>query len=104
MDNFLDPNAKYEPRLPMGGRSRSDEWNTVFTALSRDPNMGKFFGPLYFGPGWKPPGSGDGTGGTGTGGTGTGSGAGTGGLPQWWLDWYQAQGKHGGVPPVQGLL
>jgi len=44
--------------------------------------------------------------GSGSGGS-TGGGSGTpnfGNLPAWWVDWYNAQGKHGGVPPVQGLL
>jgi hypothetical protein len=51
-----------------------------------------------------------GGGGSGTGGNGGGSSSGGGGsanfgnIPQWWRDWYNAQGKHGGVPPVQGLL
>lgn len=26
------------------------------------------------------------------------------GMPQWYQDWYNTQGKHGGVPPVEGLL
>lgn len=26
------------------------------------------------------------------------------GMPQWYQDWYNSQGKFGGVPPVQGLL
>ena len=26
------------------------------------------------------------------------------GMPQWYQDWYNAKGKFGGVPPVQGLL
>jgi hypothetical protein len=55
----------------------------------------------------------DGTGGTGGTGGGTGgTGGGTGGnntqnfgnIPKWWQDWYNASGKYGGVPPVQGLL
>jgi hypothetical protein len=48
-------------------------------------------------------------GGGGTGGDGDGGGGGTntpnfGKIPQWWIDWYNAKGKYGGVPPVQGLL
>jgi hypothetical protein len=27
-----------------------------------------------------------------------------GGFPQWYIDWFNSQGKYGGVPPVQGLL
>jgi hypothetical protein len=45
--------------------------------------------------------------GGGSGGGSGGGGSGTpnfGNLPAWWVDWYNAQGKHGGVPPVQGLL
>lgn len=45
------------------------------------------------------------------GGTAAGGGGGskpsanTGSLPQWWLDWYQAEGKQGGKNPMpQGLL
>ena len=44
-------------------------------------------------------------------GNGAGDGAGNengtpnfGNIPQWWQDWYNASGKYGGVPPVQGLL
>lgn len=47
----------------------------------------------------------------GGGGTGGGSGGGSGGdtqnfgnLPTWWRDWYNASGKYGGVPPVEGLI
>lgn len=44
-------------------------------------------------------------GGSGSGGNSGGSGSQNfGSIPQWWQDWYDAQGKHGGVPPVQGLL
>jgi hypothetical protein len=50
-------------------------------------------------------GSGGSGGGSGGGGSGGGSGSQNfGSIPQWWQDWYNAQGKHGGVPPVQGLL
>lgn len=45
--------------------------------------------------------------GSGGGSTPPGSGGGSpnfGNLPQWWRDWYSASGKHGGVPPVEGLL
>ncbi|MFM2004817.1 MAG: hypothetical protein RLZZ09_472 [Pseudomonadota bacterium] len=39
------------------------------------------------------------------GGTGTGDGSASfGNIPKWWQDWYNASGKYGGVPPVQGLL
>ena len=27
-----------------------------------------------------------------------------GGFPQWYIDWFNAQGKYGGVPQVSGLL
>ena len=26
------------------------------------------------------------------------------GYPQWYKDWWHAQGQYGGVPPVQGIL
>ena len=47
------------------------------------------------------------SGGSGSGGNSGGGGSGSpnfGSIPQWWQDWYNASGKHGGVPPVQGLL
>lgn len=37
----------------------------------------------------------------GTGGSGGNSGQSPDlkGMPQWWIDWYNSQGKYGGVPP-----
>lgn len=89
----------------------------MFGGISEMEHFREFLAPLLWRAGrdYRPPAPGDGTGtgGTGTGGTGTGTGGtGTGGtgtanfgnLPPWWVQWYNEQGKYGGVPPVQGLL
>lgn len=67
----------------------------------------------YYPPGVYPPGMGGSSGSGGGSGSGSGSGSGTGtvfpntgtaGLPAWWVEWYNKEGKFGGTPPVQGLL
>jgi hypothetical protein len=36
--------------------------------------------------------------------SGGGRAAAKGPMPDWWMDWYNTQGKFGGVPPAPGAL